>query len=206
MTLAAVILAGGRGERLGGVRKAQLRVGGATLLERVRGALPPAAQVLVSIGHQEPGEARIPFGIRVVRDQTTAFGGPLAGLAAAVLALRGSGAHTLLTASVDTPFLPPTLFPALLEAMGGRSGAIASGGGQLHPTIAAWRLSALRDLPQAVAAGTAPRSLKHLALQHDAAILDWAPSPPDDVFDGVNTIAELLRAQRRARLVETPAT
>ncbi|MFN4211385.1 MAG: NTP transferase domain-containing protein, partial [Devosia sp.] len=43
----AVIIAGGRGERLGGVRKADLRLGGRRLVDRVADELGPLASPLM---------------------------------------------------------------------------------------------------------------------------------------------------------------
>ena len=48
--VAAVILAGGRGERLGGVIKANLVVDGLRLLERVAVAIEPVDALLVGSG------------------------------------------------------------------------------------------------------------------------------------------------------------
>ena len=83
--IAAVILAGGKGERLGGVIKANLRIGGVRLLDRVAAALgPDIAPVVVAIGHFEP--SAIPLGPQMIAipDLVSGYVGPLAGFAAAI--------------------------------------------------------------------------------------------------------------------------
>jgi molybdopterin-guanine dinucleotide biosynthesis protein A len=74
----AVILAGGRGRRLGGVDKAQLELGGARLVDRVARAARAvgAAQVIV-VGPEDT----LTSGGVVVREDPP-FSGPLAALAA----------------------------------------------------------------------------------------------------------------------------
>lgn len=208
MRVAAVILAGGRGERLGGVIKANLRLGGVRLIELVRAALPGEARLLISIGHLDAGGVAPPEDATAIPDLISDYAGPLAGVAAGVRACLDmpEPPELLLTASVDTPFLPRALFAGLRTAMGTRAGAVVRCQGQLHPTIGAWRVAALAALPDQILAGTAPRSLKRLAEQQDAAILDWVAASGADPFAGINTIADLLAAQRRARLVETRAT
>ena len=52
----AVILAGGRGERLGGVIKSELRIGGVRLLERVAGQLADCDPILVAHGRIDPAQ------------------------------------------------------------------------------------------------------------------------------------------------------
>jgi molybdenum cofactor guanylyltransferase len=53
VTWAAIVLAGGRGSRLGGVDKPALRLGGATLLDRAVEAADGAARVVV-VGPERP--------------------------------------------------------------------------------------------------------------------------------------------------------
>ena len=87
----AVIIAGGQGQRLGGVRKADIRIGGITMLERVAGALTSATRpIIVATG---PHGASLALGLDYigVSDLDGTGGGPLAGLAAAGASLRSRG-------------------------------------------------------------------------------------------------------------------
>lgn len=78
---AGIVLAGGRGTRLGGVDKAAIEVGGRALVDYVYAALEGCAPI-VAVGG--PGVNRI--GVRVVREEPP-FGGPVAAIAAALDAL-----------------------------------------------------------------------------------------------------------------------
>lgn len=83
--LAAVVLAGGRGSRLGGRDKAELRLGGERLVDRAVGAARlGGADPVVVVG---PAQAAVP-GCAIVREDPP-FAGPLAALEAALGALGG---------------------------------------------------------------------------------------------------------------------
>lgn len=113
---AAVILAGGRGSRLGGVRKADLVVGGRRLLDVVLDACAGCAPVVVV------GEADlvVPPGVLRTREDPP-FSGPASGLAAGLAAARtaaeGSGTMPgwVLCLGCDQPGAPGVV-PALIEA------------------------------------------------------------------------------------------
>ncbi len=97
MTIAytAVILAGGRASRLGGVAKPLVEVGGRTLLDAALSAAAGAREVVVV------GEVPVPAGVlQVVEDPPRS--GPAAGLAAGVRALSEDAPWTLVLAS-DVP-------------------------------------------------------------------------------------------------------
>jgi len=91
----AVILAGGRASRLGGVAKPLVEVGGRTLLDAALSAAAGAREVVVV------GEVPVPAGVlQVVEDPPRS--GPAAGLAAGVRALSEEAPWTLVLAS-DVP-------------------------------------------------------------------------------------------------------
>jgi len=91
----AVILAGGRASRLGGVAKPLVEVGGRTLLDAALSAAAGAREVVVV------GEVPVPAGVlQVVEDPPRS--GPAAGLAAGVRALSEDAPWTLVLAS-DVP-------------------------------------------------------------------------------------------------------
>lgn len=196
----AVIIAGGRGERLGGVRKADLRIGGRRLVDRVADALGMvAAPLMVATG---PGDSRLrlPAGAVALADLDAATGGPLAGLAAAVASLqaRGIGEGLLVSAAVDTPFLPIRFADLLSAALGNAAGAYAAWGDQFYPPNAIWRIEALATLPAQVRTGQAARSLKALQQTLGAVAVDWASRTGADPFTNVNTLDDLIVLERIA--------
>lgn len=84
----AIILAGGRGRRLGGVDKGALVVGGRSLLDTALAAARGARRIVVV------GAGPVPAGVLLTREEP-AFGGPAAGTVAGLRALRAAaGADT----------------------------------------------------------------------------------------------------------------
>jgi molybdopterin-guanine dinucleotide biosynthesis protein A len=189
-----VIIAGGKGQRLGGVRKADLRIGGRRLVDRLAEALGPVAPpLMIAVGPDDDGRGRRD-GAVAVTDLAAPVGGPLAGLAAAVAALqaRGIGDGLLVSAAVDTPFLPEDFAAAMADELGDAPAAYAAWGADFYPPNAIWRIEALADLPQQVMAGTAPGSLKALLAGLSARQVDWRAQSAADPFRNVNTLADLL--------------
>ena len=199
MNAVGLILAGGSGSRLGSVRKADLRLGGQTLMERVVAGLGATAPpLLISTGGV--AEDLAAFGTPLP-DLDLPLAGPLAGLAAASQHLSGrAGRETIVvTVAVDTPFLPPDYVQRLVGAIaGGARAAQAGWQGNAYPTNAAWRLADLVDLVARIEAGTAPNSPKALLRQQNAVMVDWSGSHAEDPFANLNTLADLVTLARRA--------
>ena len=119
--VAAIVVGGGGGERLGGVSKPDLTLGGVRLIDRVCGALLEACGAgCVAV---VPPSVRVPDGVaRTLEDPPG--GGPLAGIDAGLRALRVGDDVLVVVVSVDAPgvgaFLPALLEPALREGVEGR--------------------------------------------------------------------------------------
>lgn len=95
----AIVVAGGGGTRMGGVRKADLLVGGRRLLDVVLDAVAGARQVVVV------GRVPVPAGVLVTTEDPPGQG-PAAGAAAGMAALSargGSGPAWTLLLAVDLP-------------------------------------------------------------------------------------------------------
>ena len=91
----AVVLAGGRATRLGGVAKPLVTVRGRTMLEAALAATAGAVQVVVV------GDVPVPASVLRTREDPP-HGGPAAGLAAGLRALEEPAAWTVVLAS-DLP-------------------------------------------------------------------------------------------------------
>lgn len=140
---AAVVLAGGTGERLGGVDKAALVVGGHTLLERALASFagPEGASEVVVVGDERPA----PPGVRFVREDPP-YGGPAAGLLAGRDALAGDPAW-LAVLAVDMPHVTAATWARLAASAPGHDGAaLVDGDGrrQLALLLRTARLDAVR--------------------------------------------------------------
>jgi molybdopterin-guanine dinucleotide biosynthesis protein A len=199
-SIAGLILAGGRGERLGGVIKSELVIGGVRLLERVAARLAACSPLLVGHGRIDPAALHLSAGMNAVPDLQGDYAGPLAGLAGAVAYLNAMATppELLVSVAVDTPFLPPDFVTRLVDGLGEAPAAIAAYGGQPYPTNAIWRVARFRDLPERVRAGTAPRSLKSLCSAAQGLIIEWPKGAAGDPFANVNTPEDLANLQLRA--------
>jgi molybdopterin-guanine dinucleotide biosynthesis protein A len=114
ISISALILAGGRATRMGGIAKHEIIVQGETILARQSKLLRPLVNdILVSA----PGEIE---GFRTVRDVHDGIG-PLAGISAG---LAATTSHWLFIVAGDMPYLSGMLVCQMLEFVemaGGRS-------------------------------------------------------------------------------------
>ncbi|MDB5538414.1 MAG: MobA [Devosia sp.] len=197
---AALILAGGRGERLGGAIKSELVVGGVRLLDRVAAAVDGCAPVLVAHGRIDPALLRLSRTMIPVPDLDGDYAGPLAGLAGAMayLGTLAQPPELLVSAAVDTPFLPRDFVERLRAGLDKAAAATSSFAGQPYPTNAIWRVARFFDLPDRLAAGEAPRSLKSLAAAAGGVTVEWPITAAGDPFANVNTPEDLAEMERRA--------
>lgn len=186
--VAAVILAGGRGERLGGVNKALLLAGGRTLLDHALTATSGCDLRLLSVG---PEDWDVRGEIEHILDLPTDYGGPLAGVAAAVDRLAHEQPDMLFSIAVDTPLFPGDFLPRAIALLKTAPAVLASYAGQVYPTNALWRFDDIRGLADRVRSGSAPHSLKRLAEGLGAVPLDYSPLTPSDPFRNANTPDDL---------------
>ena len=110
--VAAVILAGGQGRRMGGADKGLIPYQGRPLVEWVLAVLAPQVDERV-ISANRNLEVYRTYGHRVLPDSLPGFPGPLAGV---LTAMQSVAADWLLVAPCDTPHLPPDLKQRLLAA------------------------------------------------------------------------------------------
>lgn len=197
-----VIFAGGQGERLGGVRKADIRIGGVRLLDRVAQVLGALETPLLVATGPRANTLALEAQFLAVSDEDGVEGGPLAGLAAAVLALRSQGISdaVLLSVAVDTPFLPADYVDRLMAALATAPAAFAGWRNDFYPPNAAWTLDSIVDLPERLGE---IGSLKALHQQIGSVRVGWDEAQ-EDPFGNLNTLADLValgkRANRLARL------
>jgi molybdopterin molybdotransferase len=136
-SISGLILAGGRGTRMGHVDKGLQPFGGTTMAAHVLARLEPQVAT-VAINANRNLDTYAAYGAPVWTDDTPDYAGPLAGLQAG---LRRCATTYLLTAPCDSPFLPGDLAERLMDGLraAGADLAVAvteeNGRRQVHPVF-----------------------------------------------------------------------
>jgi len=194
-----LVLAGGLARRMGGGDKALLRIGNATILERVLERLKPQCSRIILNANGDP--ARFAFThLPVVADDVPDFAGPLAGVLAGLDWAAAQAPDVAFIASVpgDCPFLPRDLVARLHAARieEGKPLACARSGEWRHPVVALWPVALRDDLRRALTR-EGLHKIEVWTGRHGAAIADW-PNEPVDPFFNVNTPEDAAEAGRIA--------
>lgn len=202
----AVVLAGGKGTRMGGVEKGLLDLGGRPLIAHVLERLAPQVG-RVAINANRELERHAAFGLPVLEDTVPDFAGPLAGILAGLEWAEREGARAIVTAAADTPFLPRDLRTGLELACVASEVDLAlaaspDGSGKVwrHPTFGIWPVRLKDDLAEALAEGT--RKIVRWTDRHGAATAVFDHDGADPFFN-INTPEDLALAE--ARLVREDA-
>ena len=188
--ITGVILAGGRGRRMGGVDKGLQELQGRPMVQWVLERLAPqVGSVLINANQNLPRYAG--FGCPVLPDRIPDFAGPLAGLHAA---LTYAATPLIVTVPCDSPFLPADLVQRLHAALIADKAelAVASAGGRAHRAFCLARRELLPKLEAFLAAGDRKVGLWHASLNVVAVDFDGEA----EAFDNINTAEELARWQK----------
>ena len=182
--LAAAVLAGGRGERMGGIDKGWHVLAGRPLVEWLVAALRAQGVsnlLIVANRSRERYAALAP----TIADAQAGYLGPLAGVASALAACP---TRWLLTVPVDCPRPPPELATNLVAALADPAcdAAVAHDGVRRQPLFAVYR----RELAGAASDALA-RGLGVSAWQDTIALREVDFSPSRAHFDNLNTLADL---------------
>jgi molybdenum cofactor guanylyltransferase len=184
-----VILAGGRGRRLGGVDKAFLDLDGRPLIRQVLDRMRPQVECVLISANGDP--ARFDgLGCDVVPDAVPQ--GPLSGILAAMRQAGAAGATCLASTPVDTPFLPDDLVQRLREAAASAPEglALARTPDGDHPATALWPLALAPALQAFLATGEA--KVTRFADAHHAVRVDF---PDAHAFLNLNLPEDLAAAR-----------
>lgn len=194
--IVAVVLAGGRGLRLGGGDKALRLLAGRPLLTHVLARVVPQVDEVVLNANGDPARFAA-WGLPVVADGIGA--GPLAGVLAG---LRWAQLHRpradVLVVPTDTPFLPADLILRLRTERGPAPLACAASGGRLHPVVALWPVALADALAASLRAGD--RRVVAWMKGQGLAEVDFAIGPAGDPFANLNTPEDLAAAEALLRV------
>ncbi len=199
--ITGLVLAGGRGSRMGGVDKGLQGFRGRPLaLHTLLRLQPQVGRVMINANRNLPDYAA--FGAPVWPDGLAGYAGPLAGF---LVGLEHCQTPWLLTVPCDTPLFPADLAPRLAAAAAAQGADIAmaaapepepDGGTRLRPqpVFCLLRASLLESLQRFTQEGG--RQVGRWTAQHPCAIVAF-DQPGDDplAFRNANTLAELHTLQ-----------
>jgi molybdopterin-guanine dinucleotide biosynthesis protein A len=204
--ITGLILAGGRGSRMGGADKGLQTFNGMPLALHTLTRLQMGAGVgQIMINANRNLAAYESFGVPVWPDGLADYAGPLAGF---LTGLERCETPYLVTLPCDTPLMPLDLVPRLAQALAAQDADIAMASapemgqdGQLHvraqPVFCLLRLTLLESLVEFTHAGG--RKIGAWTAQHKTVQVPF-DLPGDDPrgFFNANTLAELQQLERTA--------
>jgi molybdopterin-guanine dinucleotide biosynthesis protein A len=148
ITVGGIVLCGGQSTRMGRP-KAWLPFGDEVMLQRIVRILGGVVAPVVVVAAPEQEVPALPAHITVVRDEERGRG-PLQGLLAGLLALRGKADAAFLS-SCDTPFLKPAVVRRLIDLLGPETICVPHVGDYHHPLAAVYRLDVIEVVKRLLA-------------------------------------------------------
>ncbi|MES2583575.1 MAG: molybdenum cofactor guanylyltransferase MobA [Pseudomonadota bacterium] len=188
MKITGLVLAGGRGSRMGSVDKGLVHLDGQAMVQHVITRLRPQVQGLLISANQNT-HAYAAFGVPVWPDAMPGFAGPLAGLQTG---LAHCETPYLVTAPCDSPYLPADLVERLAHALVSADAELAvavTGAGdtrQPHPVFCLMKTSVLPHLNQYLEGGGRKFERWYATLR-----VTEVHFADDAAFRNINTLAEL---------------
>ncbi len=193
-----VILAGGRGARMGGVDKGLQNFNGMPLaLQTFLRLQPQVGSVMINANRNL--SAYESFGVPVWPDVLPDYAGPLAGF---LTGLERCETPWLVTVPCDTPLFPVDLVERLAQAAEAQGAEIAMAAGpeddgQIHhqPVFCLLRIELMESLVRFTQGGG--RKIDKWTALHKTAIVPFdAPGDDPRAFCNVNTLAQLHQLQQ----------
>ena len=191
--ITGVILAGGRGSRMGGVDKGlQNHLGMPLALHALMRLAPQVGETMIN-ANRNLG-AYESMGVPVWPDTTADFAGPLAGM---LVALERCQTPYLVTVPCDTPNFPLDLVERLAAALVEADAEIAmaatmeDGSVQTQPVFSLLKTELLESLIRSMQSGE--RKIDRWMGQHRCAQVVFEDA---DAFFNANTLGELQKLQR----------
>ena len=178
--ITAVILAGGKGRRLGGQDKGLVEYQNKKLIQHVLDKITlQVDSVMINANRNQESYAE--FGHEVISDSLSDFQGPLAGFA---IAMQASKTDYILTMPCDGPHLPDDYVARLTAATNDKNTIIvAHDGERLQPVHALIPVLMIDSLLKFLESGD--RKIDRWYAQNDMVTADFSDKP--DVFFNVNT-------------------
>ncbi len=185
MSISAIILAGGRATRMGGVDKGLVQLQQKPLIQHVIKRLKPQVDEIIINANREIKQYQA-LGYPVLCDEQADFIGPLAGFS---LGLKHAKHDHLLTVPCDSPLLPPELAKRLMQELIENNAdiAVATNDGNAHPVFSLCKKNVLPSLTEYLASGERRVS----AWQKSQKYIEVDVSDVADAFINLNTFEDL---------------
>ena len=193
-----VIIAGGKGKRMGGKEKALVNLLDRPLIsyiiEKVSGKAAP-----IALNINTNFEKFKKFGYEILEDPIKGHLGPLVGVLASLNWARKLNQKWVLTLPCDTPFLPKDLVESLIKAKNENIDldlVVAKSRGFNHPTIALWKTDNNLILKKAIEKDI--RKIDIFTSQLKTSYLDFdnIENSTIDPFTNLNSPNDLLIAKQ----------
>ncbi len=189
--ITALILAGGRGSRMGSVDKGLQLFNGKPMVAHVLDRLTAQVDEII-ISANRNIDAYATFGHRVLPDAIDGFAGPLAGL---YTGMTHATTPLIVAAPCDSPFLPLDLVARLFAGMQNENAdcAVAKTHTQSHPVFCLVKCGLASHLRDFLTSGQRKMDAWFSTLR----VAEVAFDDQESAFANINTEAE-LRALERA--------
>ncbi len=200
-TITALILAGGRGSRMGSVDKGMQPFNGLPMVAHVLARLAPQVDaVIINANRSVDAYAALGDshgGYRVIPDAIGGFAGPLAGLQVGLL---NAATPLLVTAPCDSPFLPLDLVARLFTGLEKANAdlAVAKTFDQVHPVFCLVKRELEPHLRAFLATGQRKIDKWYASLN----VVEISFDDTASAFENINTLAELEKLESLERPVQ----
>lgn len=189
--ITAIVLAGGRARRMGGVDKGLIPLCGRSMIEHVLDTLAGQTGALI-INANRNVDTYSAMGYPVAPDTDDSYAGPLAGMYSG---LRAAATPLCLTAPCDSPLLGADIARRLHAALedAGADIAVAHDGERAHPVVNLMKTELAASIDAFLASGE--RKIDRWFDQHRWVHVDFSDRP--EYFINVNTEDERQAVERR---------
>jgi len=193
-----VILAGGKGRRMGGKEKALIPLLDRPLLsyvlESVSGQVAP-----IALNINTNFEKFSKFGYPIIEDPIKGHLGPLAGILASLNWAQEIDKDWVMTLPCDTPFLPKNIAQRMIEVKNRELDidlVVARSRGYNHPVVALWKSNLHFKLKNALDDGIRKIDLFTSKLKIEYVDFDTTNNLQFDPFTNLNSPLDLINAQQ----------
>ncbi len=179
--ITAVIVAGGKGARMGGRDKGLIKLNDKTIVEHIIEKISPQLDRIIINANRNQEEYR-QYGYPAIKDSLPGFPGPLAGM---LTALESSDTDFIITLPCDGPHLTDNFVSKMSQALAESKAeiAVAHDGKRMQQMYALIPVYLHADL--AVFLRHDNRAVKDWFAQHSIILVDFSESP--EMFININS-------------------